>query len=110
MIFLENNEILLETNNIELAKEIFHLQHPELKIGEYRTRALEFEPIAKFIIDFSSDAALVFFGHWLATRNAKKSTDKTTINKNEVPHTVEEITALIKKELENIQNKKTDDD
>jgi len=101
---LKQNEILLETTDLELAKELAQAKIEGVDISIYQTRAAPVEEIVKFIIEFLSDAGLVYFGHWLGTRNTEKRTKKTTIGKNKIPHTVEDITTLIKKELENIKN------
>lgn len=104
---LNNNEILLETTDLELAKELLKTKFEGINVGMYQTRAAEIEPVAKFIIEFLSDASLVFFGHWLGTRHAKKSPDKTTINKNAIPQNINNITIFIKQELSHSQKDET---
>lgn len=100
---LDTNEILFETTDHDLARALIKEKVEGVNVGVYQTRASGGEEIAKFIIQFLSNAGLVFFGHWLSIRNSKISSDKTTINKREIPHDVEQITALIKSELEKIQ-------
>ena len=100
---LNNNEILLETTDFDLAKKLMQAKIDGVTIGVYQTRSFPTEEIAKFIISFVKDAGLIYFGHWLSTHKSKVGADKTAINKNEIPQTVEQITALIKHELEYIQ-------
>ena len=107
---LNPNEILFETTDIKLAKALLKEKFEGINIGIYQTRAGEFDYIAKFIIEFLSDAGLVYFGHWLGTRHSKKAIDKTTINENEIPQDVEQITTLIKRELKKIQEEQSEDD
>ena len=100
---LKKNEIIIETTNYNLAKELMNTCHDDITIHIYQTRAFPAEEVAKIIISFIRDAGLVYFGHWLSSRQPKNGFDTTTINKKKIPYSSEEITALIKQELKNIQ-------
>ncbi len=104
---LNQNEILLATTDNALAKELIKAKIEGVEIGTYSTRAFGVDEVARFIIEFLSDAGLVYFGHWLGSRHAKIGANKTTINEHEIPKTVEEISALIKKELQKIDKDQT---
>ncbi len=100
---LNKNEIILETTDFNLAKDLIKESHNDITVSIYETRDVQTEEIAKFIITFVRDVGLVYLGHWLSSRQSKEGSDKTTLNKNKLPQSEKEITALIKQELQKIQ-------
>lgn len=95
------DEIIIETTNYALVRELISLKISGCSIGEYKTRAATDNQTVKIIIEFLSDAAIAAFGAWLGAYLASHNcTGETTINKREIPQNIYNITIVIEQELE----------
>ena len=95
------DEIIIETTNYALAKELINLKISGCSIGAYNTRAATDSNSAKIIIKFLLDAAIAAFGAWFGAYLASHNcTGETTINKREITQNINNITIVIKQELD----------
>ncbi|WP_298436772.1 hypothetical protein [Geobacter sp.] len=99
------NQILLETTDRELAHDVHALQKDGVISRLESTKGFELEPVMQLIIDFASDSAVGVFSAWLYDIMKEGRTNKTTINKSQIPNNVTQINILIQQSFKDNQNR-----
>lgn len=105
---LRTNEIMLSTSDGDLVRELLAGVPDGAKASMCYTRAVEVEPIARFVISFASDVAIGVFSAWLYDRMKNRGTEKTTIEGRDVPRDVQQIMVVINNTLQQHQQQSQD--
>ena len=97
------NEIMFTTADKELFRAIMSNTPEGVRASVFHTRAVDLEPIARFIISFSSDVAVGLFSAWLYDRMKGRSSEKTRIEGRDIPSDPQQITIVINNILQQHQ-------
>ena len=97
------NEIMFTTADKELSRALMSNIPEGVRASVLHTRAVDFEPIARFIISFSSDVAVGLFSAWLYDRMKGRSPEKTRIEGSDIPSDPQQITIIINNVLQQHQ-------